>query len=236
MYVLYGQAHLVGHVLLPKLAIFGQQIGVREAGMAQVGASDVSTVGALAATTWRLYIWAREEFWKYGDREAEYLQADILNAEMINPDADLETFKARINAYQQFIVDTGFESIFSYPHFYFFRLSMLKHYRQDAPGSSVDPRADDDHLDEAESHLRRMTELDATVGNRYGLLRSEMLSALLRTVREPAARKEFAPLASRMEEAGYGFEARLMHHLASKPSISREELRAIFQFYPFVHQ
>jgi hypothetical protein len=63
-----------------------------------------------------------------------------------------------------------------------------------------------------------------------------MLGALLRTVREPTVQKEFAPLAAQMREAGYAFEARLLHNLASRSTITREELRAVFQFYPFVHQ
>jgi hypothetical protein len=36
------------------------------------------------------YSKAKNEFWQFGDREAHYLQADILNAELISTDVDFE--------------------------------------------------------------------------------------------------------------------------------------------------
>ena len=120
MHVLYGRAHLVGHVLLPGLAIFAQPVVVDERALAGVGASNASTVNDLAKTALRLYRRAREEFWQYGDREAEYLQAEVLNAEMVQAEGDLDTFLVRLNAYQEFIEGTGFEDLYSYPRFYLF--------------------------------------------------------------------------------------------------------------------
>jgi len=237
LHVLYGQAHLVGHVLLPKLAIFGEPIAPEEvAPLEAMGSSDVATVEALMTTVRRLYLRATEEFRQYGDREAEYLQADVLNAEMIQSGADLVALKARLYAYQQFILETGFEAIFSYPHFYLFRWSMLKHYQAYPIHWASESSVSSEYLDEAAWQLERIDELDAAVRNRYGLMRSEMMATLLRAVRAPISQNELACMAKRMEGAGYGFETRLLRHFATRPVISYEELGNVFRFYPFVHQ
>lgn len=236
MHVLYGRAHLVGHVLLPGLAIFARPVTADERDLANIGASDAATVDGLAKAALRLYRQAREEFWKYGDREAEYLQAEALNAEMIQAGSDLDGFRVQLNAYKEFVEGTGFEDIYSYPRFYYFRWCMLKHYQAlfDATASQA-PTANH-YLDRASSYLQEMIELDTAVSNRYGLARARLLALLLRAVGDPVEPAAWTALAEEMGADGYHFEERLGHHLAARPTPSHTELREIFRFYPFVQQ
>jgi hypothetical protein len=236
MHVLYGRAHLVAHVLLPRLALFAQPATADERVLAGVNASDLDTVTALSETSLRLYRLAQEEFWQYGDREADYLQADVFNAEMIRAEADLDSFLVRLNSYQEFIESTGFDAIYSYPHFYFFRWCMLKHYQGLFDAEQSDPRAAGHYRDRASGHLARMIELDSVANNRYGLRRAELLRLLLRAAAETVQPASWMALAEEMTMTGYHFEERLARHLANKPNLTHVELREIFRFYPFVHQ
>jgi hypothetical protein len=97
-------------------------------------------------------------------------------------------------------------------------------------------RTSEEYLGEAAWHLQRMTELDKAVGNQYGLMRTQMFDLLLSGLHEPIPRSQLLSMGDRMEEAHYGFEARLMQHLAAKPTVSHTDLRTIFRYYPFVHQ
>ena len=236
MHVLYGRAHLVGHVLLPGLAIFAQQVSPDERALARIRESDAATVNDLAGAALRLYRRAREEFWQYGDREGEYLQADVLNMEMVITEGDLDPFLVRLNAYKEFIEDAGFEDLYSYPRFYLFRWCMLKHYQALVDATSSDPQVADYYLDRASAHLQEMTECDAAVGNRYGLARTKLLTLLLRAVRGAVDPVAWTALAEEMRSDGYSFEARLCCHLAMRPALAHTELREIFRFYPFVQQ
>ncbi|MGN6201521.1 MAG: hypothetical protein ACTHNY_03850, partial [Solirubrobacterales bacterium] len=209
MQVLYGRAHLVGHVFLPGLAIFARPVAAEERALAELPASDVSTVNDLADTALRLYRRAREEFWQYGDREAEYLQAEVMNAEMIQAEADLDLFPVRLNAYKEFIAETGFKDLYSYPHFYLFRWCMLKHYQQVFHPTSTQPEVASYYLDRASAHLEEMTELDTAVGNRYGLARTKLLKLLLRAASDAVDPAAWTSLAEEMGRDGYHFEERL---------------------------
>lgn len=236
MHVLYGRAHLVGHVLLPRLAIFAKPVTAGERALADIGPNDASTVNDLAKTALRLYRRAREEFWQYGDREGEYLQAEILNSEMVQASGDLDPFLVRLNAYKEFIEETGFEDLYSYPRFYLFRWCVLKHYQTLFGAGSSEQPPTDYYLERASAHLEEMTELDAAVGNRYGLARGELLKLLLRAVDEAVEPADWTILAEQMGREGYHFEERLGHHLAMRPLLTHSELREIFRFYPFVQQ
>ena len=236
MQTLYGKAHLVGHVLLPGLAIFARPATADERDLAGIGASDAATVEGLAAAALRLYRRAREEFWKYGDREAEYLQADVLNAEMVQAEGDLDQFVVRLNGYQEFIESAAFEDLYSYPRFYFFRWCILKYYRTLLDVGASDPRMADHYLERASTYLREMADLDAAVDNGYGLARAKLLKLLLGAVRDEVESTAWAALAEEMGRDGYHFEECLGRHLAARPTLTHTELREIFRFYPFVQQ
>src|SRR5207248_5286377 len=81
--LLYRKAHLVGHVLLPQLAIFSRAISREDAVIADLDRRDATSVDSLVGAALSLYRRATEEFAQYGAREASYLQAEILNLEMI---------------------------------------------------------------------------------------------------------------------------------------------------------
>ena len=236
MRLLYTQAHLVGHVLLPRLALSAEPPTAAERTQAGIEAGDAASVGALAAASQRLYQRARDEFWQYGDREAEYLRADLLNAEMVQEGADLDAVVVRLYEYQRFIDRSAFADIASYPHFYFLRWHMLKYYGLLLTPGTPDPRTAREHLAEARRHARVIANLDAKVGNEYGLMRAELLTLLLRGVEERLEEEELRALGDRMADRRYGSEARLLDDLAARQGISSAKLHLIFRFYPFVHQ
>jgi hypothetical protein len=234
-HVLYARAHLVGHVLLPQLAIYNRPVSAADAALAEIDRNDAARPGALAKIALDLYRHARDEFWQYGDREAKYLQADVLNATMIQDAVDLDALAVDLHSYKSFIEEASFESLASYPHFYFFRWNVLKHYDVLLRGNG-DPRTSDELLADARREVERVAELDADAGNDYGVLRAELLALLLDAVRKPLDVDEVRALEARMAERGYGSEQRLLRHLAERQSLTSTDLRAIFRFYPFVQQ
>jgi hypothetical protein len=233
---LYTRAHLVGQVLLPQVGIFFEPVTPEQAALAEVELREVETKNGLVAVAQRLYRSAREQFRQYGDREAEYLQADVLFTDMIEEGVTLDDFGVGLHQYERFIKRTGIEDIASYPHLYFLRWHMLKYYEVLPQVNRLAPQQADDHLDAAHRRLQRVVELDSAAGNKYGLMRAEMLEILLRWVKGPPAEEELRSLAQQMSEHGYGWERRLLDHLADSGPLPFLELREVFRFYPFVGQ
>lgn len=234
--ILYTKAHLVSHVLLPRLGIYYEPVSPEHAKLADIGQQDVATVDDLVRAAQRLYRRAQDEFSQYGDREGAYLEADVLNAQMIERNCDLEGLTVKLHEYERFILDTGFPDIASYPQLYFLRWHMLRYYRclLQTPVPATD--AADVQLASAQERLRRVVELDSEVGNEYGLMRARLLELLLQWVREPPDAERVTSLAAEVQSRGYAREARLLDRLAGSRLLPIDELHAIFRFYPFVGQ
>lgn len=240
--ILYTQAHLVGHVFLPRFAIFGERISSDEAAIAGLSADEITTVDDLILIAQRLYRHARDEFWLYGDREERYLQAESLDAKMIEANVELEAMDDSLDEYEQFIVGGEQSMLASYPHLYRFRRDMLMYFRillePEVVGSA------NAALQKAEQRLKRVLLCDEKVQNLYGQVRATLLGLLLEAL------KGYSPdsgelildevrlnaMANRIEPYRFGFEQRLLRHLATRDSISAPELREVFRFYPFVNQ
>lgn len=236
LHMLYDKAHLVGHVLLPQLALFKQPISPEETALADITTEDARSAESLSAVANRLYKRASEEFRLYGDREFGYLKADLANAKMIQGDSDVSEVWRALLAYEKWVDSSDFRHINSYPHFYFLRWHVLMHYDvlvRGGPGSASDA---DVHLREARRHVARVIELDEQARNTYGVVRARVLSALLRGVREDLDFRELTALQQEASALGYGFEARLLARLIEFGQPVHTELREIFRFYPFVHQ
>ncbi len=239
LHVLYGKAHLVAHVLLPRRALFGEPVAPGHAAFAEIGMQDTESADTLAIAAERLYRRARDEFWQYGDREASYLQADVLNVRMIQTDADLDALSADLHTYERFIKDTGFADIQSYPQLYFMRWHILRHFAGlVAPDSAVRTLDGDAELDLAALRLEHAVRCDTVVKNEYGLHRAELFEMLLEALRQ---RRPFDPaaaqaLAERMSARRYDFGAELLRHLASHGPVTITRLLAAFRYYPIVHQ
>jgi hypothetical protein len=234
--ILYTQAHLVSHVLLPQLAIFGQPV---EANLARTGGlakADLRSQWSLAAKAEELYAKAIDAFWQYGDREAQYLQADVLNASMQRSELDLDPLWPRLVEYERFIRDTGFPDLASYPSLYFFRWHLLKYYAVLREAGGEDVGDADYHLVEASRQLHMIIARDSASGNRYGLLRARVLEALLAGVRAPLDVDALGRLQKQACRRRYGFERRLLARLIDVSSVTPSHLQTIVRFYPFVHQ
>jgi hypothetical protein len=236
LHILYARAHLVGHTLLPQLAVFKEPIADSDAALADITSETARSVDALAAETQRLYKWASEEFRMYGDREYFYLKADVANALMIQPNPDFEEALGLLGAYEDWVERSDFRHINSYPHFYFLRWNVLMHYEvlmRGGPNSTSDAAL---YLRDARRRLERVAELDEKARNEYGVIRAQVLSALLRGADEGLDASELAALEAQTSARGYGFETRLLRHLIERGAPVHTELRAIFRFYPFVSQ
>jgi hypothetical protein len=236
LHTLYTKAYFVGHVLLPRVAIYNEPVTTRDAALADVALEDIATLPALLFTVQRLYVRARNEFWQYGDREAGYLEAEVLNAEMIQTEANLDELIGRLHEYQRFIRATGFVDLASYPHFYFVRWHLLKYYALLLDTRADDTRTVDEHLAEARRHLRSIVELDTAVRNEYGILRAEFVGLLMDAMLDPLDHELVSDLRARMFDRGYGIEAALLTHMAEGGALTAAQLRTTIRFYPFVHQ
>jgi hypothetical protein len=236
LHLLYTKAHFVGHFLLPQLALFDEPVSSEDARAVGIEPEDATIPGLIRAAQ-RLYRRAADEFEQYGDREAQYLKADILNAKMIADPADAEEVQRLLSDYST-VGAANFRSIASYPHFYQFRWQILQYYGTLLDLRTVDPTTADQHLGNAEWYLERLEALDRRAGNEYGLFRASVLSVLLRSVtsKRPLDRHELTMLAQRATGHGYVFEQRLLRRLIDEEGARHTDLRAIFRFYPFVHQ
>jgi hypothetical protein len=234
--ILYTKAHLVGHVLLPQLGLYLEPVTAEQTALAGIRQRDTATLDDLVSAAQGLYRYAQAQFSQYGDREATYLQADVLNADMIETGCNLDGLEVRLREYQRFIADTGFRDIASYPHLYYLRWHMLQYYRTLAYAATPAPESADEHLAAAWRHLRQIIELDTEVGNEYGLTRAKLLRVLLGWVREQPATRELTSLAAQMRERGYMREATLLEYLAGRQPLPIAELHRVLRFYPFVGQ
>src|SRR5205807_6526438 len=80
--ILYREAHLLAHHFLSNLEFFGSPPNFASLPGGAFTNDDV-TPTQLVSIAHEAYSRAREEFALYGDREYLYLQADILNLEML---------------------------------------------------------------------------------------------------------------------------------------------------------
>jgi hypothetical protein len=233
LHILYTQAHLVGHILLPRLAIFKELASPDEAARAGIQLNQARAVEGLVGAAQRLYQRAADEFSQYGDREALYLRADILNLRMVADDADLDKIEACLNEYAAFGA-ANFKLIASYPHFYRLRWHMLKFY--DLMMTHADFQEAGRHRAAARRQQEIIKELDTQVGNEYGMLRAELLGVLLDISEGQQDEMQMAQLHQRMIDHSYGFEARLLQRLMRPHSDTISDLREVIRFYPFIHQ
>jgi hypothetical protein len=236
LHTLYTQAHLVGHVFLPRLALFDEPVLPDDAALAGLELDETRTIPDLVSAAQRLYRRAHDGFWQYGDREANYLQADIVNAEMVQTGANLDELVVSLRQYERFIAGDERSELASYPLLYFFRWHVLKYYDVLLDPGTADHSEADEHLGKAKKCLQQITSLDGTGRNRYGLGRAQLLSMLLRGIKEPLVSSELAVLHDRMAKHGYRFEQRLISHLAETQPVSPGQLHTILRFYPLVHQ
>lgn len=236
LHLLYTKAHFVGHYLLPKVALFNEPVSAEDARIIEIDAEE-ATMPRLIGVAQRLYRRTADEFEQYGDREARYLKADILNSTMIADDSDMETVHRLLTDYTAF-GESNFRSIASYPDFYHFRWHMLQYYRTLLDPGSADVATADRHLEIAKLHLQSVLTLDRRVGNDYGVFRARMLLALLTAViekRQPDSHA-LATLAEQACENRYMFEHRLLKSITQDDGLRHADLHAVFRFYPFVHQ
>lgn len=233
---LYTKAHVVGQALLPQLGIFKEDVTAQQAALAGVELKDIALPEDMIATARHLYLHAQGQFALYGDREAAYLQADVLYTEMIANDCDLDALTVKLWDYERFVQQSGFVNIASYPHLYFLRWHVLQHYRAVSQGRTDADRRSREHLSAAWQRWERVVELDTNVYNEYGLMRARLLEMLLRTVEKAPDPAELESLAKRMASQGYGREERLLTHLARQRPLVITQTRDVFRFYPFVGQ
>ena len=232
--ILYSRAHLLGHVLLPMVAILQESVTCGDAGVEGAPESHVA-ISTLVEAARLEYSKAKNEFWQFGDREAHYLQADILNAELISTDVDFERTEGLLFEYRRFIEASGFEDMASYPYLYLWRWNVLKRFAL-LLNPTPDLRTADEYLSEARRCLRLVESLDAKVMNNYGLFRARVLHLLLDGVNTPLDSAAITELQPEAEARGYGFEVKLLRYLRDQPGIRPADLRQMFRFYPIVHQ
>lgn len=233
--LLYGKAHLVGHVLVPRLAIFRERVTTEDARLADVpGAGADVSVDLLVLAAERHYTEAQQLFGQAGDREARYLAADILNLKMVATDTDPETVTRLLEAYEAF-GEQHFKLIKSYPHYYWMKWHVLEFFRCMAAAGDTNGAAR--QLALARARLAQVEALDREADNEYGILRARLLGLLLDMLESPVDIEALDRLRRSMVERSYGFEARLLSHVAAHARDMRHtDLLTIFRFYPFVHQ
>jgi hypothetical protein len=236
MHLLYRYAHLIGHVLLPRLALLDEGVDADAAACAGLELGRSATVEDLAKGALNYYRRAQDEFRQVGDREGSYLKADVLNARMIQLDADLLTLRSALGDYRDFVAGGDFTNLNGYPHFYYVRWHLLQHYAQLVQGGGGST-AEEEHLGEARRALAKMMACDRESGNVYGLQRGRLLEALLDGVHRRFDVGVLEELMAEMDRLGYGFERDLLAKLVGQEGhASSVEMMDIFRYYPFVHQ
>ncbi len=235
--LLYTRAHFCAHALLPAL-VFQHQLPSQQAAT-HLGYSQgqLSNREGLLTATADLYRLARDEFWQYGDREARYLQGDIINADLMSADpTTLPTLEDDLEEYRRFISGTGFAYIQALPHLYLARYHALSYF-DGLLERSNDFRTPDEHLEMANRHLRSAADFEAGAENRYGQQRAELFRLLLEAVKGPlkGVRVDLSSLQRSAERADYRGLANLAG-LAESCQLTSTEVREFLRFTPIVHQ
>jgi hypothetical protein len=236
--ILYREAHLLAHEVLPRLVFWGEPSDLSFVADRIPDDGANTRPASIVKLTLQAYVRARDEFATYGDRESLYLQADILNFEMLREDTDLESFGSKWNSYAEFISRAGFADIFSYPQFYLFRWHMLKHYQWVDSG---DHESDPEEVETAYSHLNKAEEYDRSCGNAYGLWRTTVYKELIRRSiagdnLEVPLRQSLTELARVAADRGYVRDCELLSKLLEHSKIPLADVRKFILFCPFVHQ
>jgi hypothetical protein len=190
------------------------------------------------------YSRAQDEFALYGDREYLYLQADILNLEMLSKalakDPDVESLRPKLIDYDAFIRKSAFNDILSYPAFYFFRWHMLKYFLWLRNGNEGQVKAEaDQNLEFALQYLQKAKDFDRQCENSYGVWRSEFFFGLLNGLKQANANVLLESLRSSKSDAerlGYFRDVRIIKSLLDQSKITFLDLRRVVLFFPFVHQ
>lgn len=235
MSLLYTQAHLCAHVVLPRMALEHGPPTRREAELLGVDASSLGSVDAVAALALELYERARDEFWQYGDREARYLDGDVVNAEMMVAAPEMfDSAESKLHSYEGFIRESGFADLASLPQVYFFRYHCLRYF-DGLLERGESRRTPEEHLAEARRHLREAAALDDAAGNAYGRLRADLLGLFLDAAQQPLSRAAAQDLQRRTEQSGYTGLSRALA-VASSAQLTNVEVRALIRFTPVVHQ
>ena len=237
--LLYTQAHLCAHVVLPRLALDRHPPTRAEAELIGVDPSSLRSAEDAAQLALELYERAHDEFWQYGDREARYLAGDVVNAELMIASPDLLTSaEAKLHSYADFIRGSGFADLASLPHMYFCRYHGLCYF-DGLMRSGEAGRTLDEHLVEAQRHLREAARLDDAVGNVYGRLRADLFGLILDAAQRPLSRGAAESLRGRAQRWGYAGLGRTLETLdatASSGRLTNAEARTFLRFTPVVHQ
>ncbi len=237
---LYGKAHWIAHECLPQFAVFGEQVSAMQfpPTMSHTELGDVPEQSVCQMVR-RLYKDARNRFEAVGGREASYLRADTLNADIICGDVDPLEIERKLLEYEQFIQNTGFEDLYAYPLFYQVKWHMLAFFTAAMENSEV---LADIHLQKAAAANGKMLELDAACGNQYGLWRGRLFAELITLFMSPkkASKTVLPALRNLMREAEtnhYVRDAKLLNWLifdGQSPEIIG--LYRFVKYFPFVHQ
>lgn len=241
--ILYREAHLLAHELLPNLVFFGTDPDFGSlSGKARTDATV--TPRSIVSIAREAYGRARDEFALYGDREYLYLQADILNLEMLSQalseDWNPETVRPKLIDYEAFILKTAFADVLSYPAFYFFRWHMLTFFRWLERGDLQHAQDEAEaNLQFAFKYLAKAAHLDQECGNAYGLWRSNFFTVLIKGLKHANAKVLVASLTKckvEAEKRRYSRDARIIQSLLDHPKITPLDIRRVILFFPFVHQ
>jgi hypothetical protein len=187
---------------------------------------------------------ARDEFAIYGDREYLYLQADIINQEMLlkilSEDQDLEPVRLKLIDYEAFIRKTDFADIASYPCFYFFRWHMLNYFRWLERGDRQIAKDEAEmSLEAAQRYLKKSIQWDEASGNAYGLWRANFLKALVDGLsggNKESMVESLMDCQAEAEKRGYWRDAQLVKVLLNNSKITPLDIKRTILFFPFVHQ
>lgn len=241
--ILYREAHLLAHHFLPDLEFFGTSPNFAALPGGAL-ANDKVPSAQLVSMAHEAYSRARDEFALYGDREYLYLQADILNLEMLSQalseNSDLDSLRPKLIEYEAFIRKTAFNDILSYPAFYFFRWHMLRFFWWLERGSAEHAKNEADlNLELASEYLQKARDLDRQCGNAYGLWRSNFFLGLLKGLVKSSADVLLDSLidcSADAEKRWYIRDRRIIQSLLDKPKITPLDIRRVVLFFPFVHQ
>jgi hypothetical protein len=239
-WILYREAHLLAHHLLPNLEFFGNAPDPNGVLGSSNGALTSRTLIRMAHEA---YSRARDEFALYGDREYLYLDADILNVEMlsaaVSENLELEGLRSKLIDYEAFIQKTAFDDILSYPAFYSFRWYMLRFFTWIQRGNLEADDEADQNFRLAFQSLEVARDLDRACGNAYGLWRTDFFMGLLNGIRNKSAQVLADSLMASKADAeknGYLRDSHIIQSLLDKPKITPLNIRQVVLFFPFVHQ
>jgi len=239
---LYARAHWVNYIYLFTSKFFPERLsGISVPNFVNISPlelkarHEVLSIDFLARD---LYVSAKGMYQAVGGREAKFLEADIINMNIICADLNdsnlMEVIRCNIAKYRAFLETSGFEDLYSYSEFYELKLSTLIYLNNESK---------DDNgilLKSSQYSCSKLMRFDKKYGNQYGIWRGRFFRYCILYIHSKITYEYFLKRLDYLEKLSFKYQyhrdGEIVLWVKDSLKSGRPWMETLFKYYPFVHQ